>query len=119
MVPGASNCIPEGVSLRLSYGQVSVYLDGDGEQPVTPDDTATVLRAGRHGDAKAATPELLNALSPQFAIISVGANNRGSTPSEETVTRLRDSGATVYRTDEHGTIRLTTDGEQVWIESEK
>jgi hypothetical protein len=66
---------PEGVSLRLSYGQVGVYLDGDGEQPVTPDDTATVLRVGRHGDAKATTPELLNALSPQFAIISVGANN--------------------------------------------
>jgi competence protein ComEC len=110
---------PEGVSLRLSYGQVSVYLDGDGEQPVTRDDTATVLRVGRHGDAKAATPEMLNALAPQFAIISVGANNRGSTPSEETLTRLREAGATVYRTDENGSMRLTSDGEQVRVETEK
>ena len=34
----------EGLSVRMSYGQVSVYLDGDGEQPVTPDATASVLR---------------------------------------------------------------------------
>jgi beta-lactamase superfamily II metal-dependent hydrolase len=67
----------EGLSLRLSYGHVSVYLDGDGDQPVIPETSATVRRVGRHGDAKAATPELLDTLSPQFAIISVGANNRG------------------------------------------
>jgi len=74
-----------------------------------------------------ATPELLNALSPQFAIISVGANpvqagrsgKRGGATSEETLARLRDSGATIYRTDENGTIRLTSDGEQLWLETEK
>jgi beta-lactamase superfamily II metal-dependent hydrolase len=109
----------EGVSLRLSYGQVSVYLDGDGDQPVAPDDTATVLRVGRHGDAKAATPKLLDALGPQFAIISVGAYNRSSAPNEETLSRLRDAGVTVYRTDENGTIRLTSDGAQLWIETER
>jgi beta-lactamase superfamily II metal-dependent hydrolase len=35
------------------------------------------------------------------------------------LTRLREAGATVYRTDENGSIRLTSDGEQVWVETEK
>jgi beta-lactamase superfamily II metal-dependent hydrolase len=61
----------EGLSLRLSCGHVSVYLDGDGQQAVSPDATATVLRVGRHGGAKSANAELLDALVPQFAIISV------------------------------------------------
>jgi hypothetical protein len=67
----------EGLSLRLSYGQVSVYGDGGETQELAsaPDAVATVLRVGRHGDAKAATPQLLTALAPQFAIISVGVNN--------------------------------------------
>ena len=109
----------DGLSLRLSYGTLSVYLDGDGDQPVTFDAPATVLRVGRHGDAKAAAPALLDALSPSIAIISVGATPRGSTPSDDTLARLRDSGATLYRTDLNGTIRLTSDGENVWFETER
>lgn len=98
---------------------MSVYFDGDGAQAVTPDAPATVLSVGRHGDAKAAKPELLSALAPQFAVISVGANNRGGAPSDDTLSRLRDSDATVYRTDDNGSIRLTGDGAQVWIETDK
>ena len=109
----------EGSSLRLSYGTLSVYFDGDGVQPITPDAPVTVLRVGRHGDAKAASPELLDALSPSVAIISVGASTRGSAPDDATLARLADSGATVYRTDENGTIRLTSDGEQLWIQTER
>jgi beta-lactamase superfamily II metal-dependent hydrolase len=68
-----------------------------------------VLRVGRHVDGRAATPPLLTALAPQFAIISVDANNRSGVPGDDTITRLR----------ENGSIRLTTDGAQVWIETEK
>ncbi len=38
-------------------------------------------------------------------------------PSPETLARL--SGYTVLRTDQHGWIELTTDGEQLWVAVEK
>ncbi len=109
----------EGLALRLSHGRLSIHLDGDGERSTESPDRALVLKVGRHGDGKSAHPELLQALAPQFAIISVGSDNRSNDPSEDTLARLNDSGVTVYRTDLHGSIEFVSDGEHVWVETER
>ena len=46
-------------------------------------------------------------------MISVGADNTYGHPDELPLSRLRDAGVTVYRTDEQGTILVTTDGKDL------
>lgn len=66
----------------------------------------TALVAGHHG-AKSSTSEvLLRTLMPQLVFISVGADNRFGHPAEQTLARIAESGAAVYRTDRSGTITI-------------
>jgi competence protein ComEC len=57
-------------------------------------------------------------VNPQVAVICCGADNRFGHPGDEVVSRLelRLGGGNIYRTDEHGTIEFTTDGERLWVE---
>lgn len=65
-----------------------------------------VLVAGHHGSKYATSNTLLEALTPETAIISVGSNSYGH-PADETLRRLAESGAAICRTDKQGTIHLT------------
>lgn len=70
---------------------------------------ADILKAGHHGDGLGTTAEFLSAVKPAEAIISVGPNAQGL-PSTETLDRLVNAGARIWRTDESGTIVVETDG---------
>jgi len=50
---------------------------------------------------------------PEYAVISVGKGNDYGHPHKETLARLRDADAAVYRTDEMGDIVMTSDGKTV------
>ena len=63
-----------------------------------------LLVVGHHGAASSTTQELLAAVQPETAVISVGKNNRYGHPSQAVLDRLTQFGCTVYRTDKHGTI---------------
>lgn len=67
-----------------------------------------LLVAGHHGSASSTSSELLDALLPELALISVGHNNYGH-PSEEVLSRLEARGITALRTDELGTVRVYID----------
>lgn len=64
-----------------------------------------VLIVGHHGSRHSTSEELLEAVSPEIAIISVGRNSFGH-PSKETIERLEQYGVTVYRTDLMGHVRI-------------
>jgi competence protein ComEC len=64
-----------------------------------------LLIVGHHGSRFSTSEELLSALCPDLAIISVGRNNYGH-PSNETLDRLDSHHATVLRTDEMGDITI-------------
>lgn len=112
----------EGIALRLSYGATSIVFDADGEQPralrALPE-PALIWKVGRHGDAQSVRAERLQAIKPQFAVISVGADNRANDPAESTLARLNDDGVIVYRTDQHGTVEFVSNGEQLAVETTK
>lgn len=63
-----------------------------------------LLVAGHHGSAGSTTDALLEEVSPQIALISVGKDNRYGHPSDKVLGRLKDAGCEIYRTDIHGTI---------------
>ncbi len=80
---------------------------------------ADVLKVGQHGSRSSTTAAFLEAVSPTIAVISVGADNRYGHPHADTLARLQAAGVTVYRTDLHGTVVITSDGEQLTVEVEK
>ena len=61
------------------------------------------------GYADGTAPHVLEAVTPETGIISVGDNSYGH-PAGETLQRLTDAGADIWRTDEQGTVRITVNG---------
>lgn len=62
--------------------------------------------AGHHGSDTSTTPELLEAVKPGLALISVGQDNKYGHPDWDTLVRLDEIGADIYRTDLYGTIEI-------------
>jgi hypothetical protein len=68
-----------------------------------------VLKVGHHGSDTSTSADFLNAITPEDAVISVGAENDYGHPDSDTLGRLGAVGVTVHRTDEDGTVVLTSD----------
>jgi beta-lactamase superfamily II metal-dependent hydrolase len=108
---------------RLDYGKSSVLFAADGEALAENwlldrglDLHASVLKVGHHGSRHSSTPRFLRAVMPQVAIISTGRGD-AKHPHEETLERLAQVGAKVFRTDLDGTIAVDLDGESVTVHS--
>lgn len=106
---------------KLSYGDSSFLFTGDAEAVVEREllerDTAVlnadVLKVGHHGSDSSSTGAFLDAVSPDYAAISVGAGNRYGHPHASTLDKLRRRGVRIFRTDEDGTIVFVTDGKEI------
>jgi competence protein ComEC len=105
------------VVLRLSYGNFSMLFTGDAETE-TEDLMmksgvplrAQVLKVGHHGSRYATSARFLDAVAPEAAVISCGADNRYGHPARQTLDRLQKAGVKVYRTDLNGDIAIVSDG---------
>ncbi len=62
-----------------------------------------LLKVAHHGSKYGSSNEFLHAVTPQTAVISVGKNSYGH-PTQEALNRLQELGATVFRTDQRGSI---------------
>lgn len=108
------------ITLRLVFGQGSFLFTGDlerdAERRLVADGRiapADVLKVAHHGSATSTSPGFLAAARPSLAVISCGAGNRYGHPSPAVLARLRKAGAQVIRTDLHGGVIISTDGEQL------
>jgi competence protein ComEC len=105
--------------LQVSYGRTSVLLEGDAEKAVERriatlhHPHADLLKVGHHGSATSTTPEILAAVKPSFAVISVGFRNSFGLPKPDVLQRLQNSGVHVYRTDVNGAVTFYLDGHSV------
>lgn len=70
-----------------------------------------------HGAESVHTAELVEAVHPEAAVISVGALNKYGHPTPATLAALR--GLPVYRTDRYGTVDLELDGHPLVIHTAK
>lgn len=112
--------------LRVDYGQTSFLFTGDMEKSAEQDlmDSgaylaADVLKVGHHGGDTSSGADFLAAVAPDYAVISVGANNDYGHPRVPVLQRLQSEGANVYRTDLLGTICCKSDGQTVTVSFEK
>jgi competence protein ComEC len=113
----ASDVNNNSIVLLVSYGTIDFLFTGDVQAEAEaailaaePDLDAEILKVAHHGSNTSSTTPFLTAIGPDVAVISVGAINPYGLPSAEALQRLRDTGATLYRTDLQGTILIETDG---------
>ena len=78
-----------------------------------------ILKVGHHGSQYSSSAQFLKEVSPKYAIIQVGKENKYNHPKDITLKKLEKIGANIYRTDNNGTIILTSDGENIKVETEK
>ena len=112
--------------LRLVFGKVSFLFMGDAGKPIEEqllaahtNVSATILKVGHHGSSTASSPEFLAAVHPQLAVYSCGLHNTYGHPAAVTISDLAAAGATVYGTDQNGTVVVTSDGSTYKVECEK
>ena len=117
-----------GVTLRVSYGDVSFLLPADihryTEEALVASGAplqATVLKAAHHGSATSSSQAFLNAVQPQLVVVSAGLDNKFGHPAPEVVERLTGTvgEGNVFVTAEHGRVQFSTDGERLWRETER
>ena len=119
----SNNC---SIILMIMYGETKFLFMGDAdrsaENVILETDAqlkATVLKVGHHGNEASTTYPFLREVMPEYAIISVGADNPYGHPTDKTLSRLRDAEVKVYRTDMQGDIYCVSDGKHVTITGER
>lgn len=108
------------IVLKVTYGNNSFIFTGDAgvesEKEMLQsgiDLKADVLKVGHHGSKSATSNEFLNAVNPEYAVISVGMNNDYNLPNVKTMDKLKKKNIKVYRTDECGSIICQSDGTNI------
>jgi competence protein ComEC len=111
--------------LKLNYGRRSFLLSGDIEVDAQKgllqreaELKADVLKLPHHG-SRSLLPELVERVSPEKAVISVGAHNTFGHPAQSTLDLLYRSGAQIYRTDQDGAVIFETDGNKITVRTGK
>ena len=110
------------IVLKLTYGNTSILFMGDAEKEVETiiekkDISADVLKVGHHGSNTSSSKTFLEKVNPSYAIISVGTGNSYGHPSNTTIQNLENQNIQIYRTDENGTIIMTSDGTDITFQT--
>lgn len=111
------------IVLRVKYGETDFLFTGDMETDAENDMLdywegkvdwkADVLKVGHHCSNSSTGYRFLNEVNPAYGVISLGKDNSYGHPHKEPMSRLRQAGVTILRTDELGTIQAVSDGKEV------
>ena len=110
------------IVLKMIFGNYSYMFMGDAsskvEQLLSKEVIdVDVLKVGHHGSKYSSKKDFLSKVTPDYAIISVGKDNSYGHPSKETIDNIKKYTDKIYRTDQLGTIILTSDGTKIEINS--
>jgi len=110
--------------LRIRVGARTFLLTGDMEKEAEArlveaggDLHADVLKVAHHGSRTSSTAEFLERVKPQHAVISVAYPSPFGHPHAEVLDRLREGKAQIWRTSQCGAITMTTDGNDLRIQT--
>ena len=113
---------------RLTYGNFSMLFTGDAEQETeagilqrhkAEEIKSLVLKSPHHGSKTSSSPAYLKAAAPEAALISLGAGNEYHHPHQVTLDKYAKMNMKVWRTDQSGTITVTSNGQGYEIKGEK
>lgn len=110
---------------KLSYGDFTALFCGDMEEEAEEDLVASgidlnvdLLKVSHHGSNTSSTKKFLKAVSPRYAVISVGPD-KNNLPQKKVLRRLENFDAEIYRTDIDGTVIFSYDGEAITVYTER
>ena len=103
--------------LKVEYLDSSFLFTGDMEVlaendmlDAGMDVRADVLKVGHHGSETSSGYRFVYEVMADYGVISVGAGNTYGHPDRAPLSRLKDAGMVIFRTDELGTVIARTDG---------
>lgn len=105
---------------RVTYGSTSIMLTGDAETASEKDILnelgskykSDILKVGHHGSKTSTCDKWLQAVSPEYAVISCGMDNDYGHPHKQLLNRLDKYEIDYYRTDLVGNISFQSDGDK-------
>jgi len=112
------------IVVQVVYGETRFLLTGDASAKVEGNLIkwwgdfleSEVLKLGHHGSKTSSSAVFLDIVSPYFAVVSAGKNNRYNHPSEEVVDRVLKKRISLRETIGEGSVVFFSDGEKVWEE---
>lgn len=111
---------------KVTYKDASVLFTGDTTKKVEQqildggyDVDADILKTAHHGSSTSSSEDFLDAVSPEFAVISCGSDNSYGHPHKEVVKLLTDTETEYFRTDKDGTVYYYGDGYNMTLESSR
>ncbi len=104
--------------IKAEYGDTSCLYTGDMTSFAEKcrldagiDVQADILKVAHHGSGGSSREEFIEAVSPEYSVISCGEDNPYGHPRADTLERL--SGTGILRTDLNGTITITADEDEI------
>jgi len=114
---GRSNLNRNSLVLRITHGEITILLMGDADTTVEQDLleqgaglNAQLLKTGHHGSIYSSSTTFLDAVAPDYAVISINKDNIRGYPSAEVLTRLAERNIITLTTYEQGNITFHSDG---------
>lgn len=107
------------IVLRVRHGQNSFLLMGDAEYEVeellrrSGDISADVIKVGHHGSKTSSGKKFIKAVSPSYAVISCGIDNKYGFPNDKTIETLESVGAEIFVMSECGSVFFESDGSEI------
>lgn len=103
------------IVMRMDYKELSMLFTGDiagstEEEVLNSSDSEVLscdlLKVCHHGSKNSSTSDFLARVNPEFYLISCGLMNRYGHPHKAALTRMRDEGGRVLRTDHMGGVEI-------------
>lgn len=114
----------DSLSTHMTYGDVSIMFTGDADQKAEEeimghfkDIQANILHLGHHGSNTSSHDAFVKKVDPSLAIYSAGLDNKYGHPHDEVIDTIQALQIDLYGTIEDGTIVLTTDGNDIQIDT--
>ena len=113
--------------IKVSFGEMDLMMTGDAETKVEEkilDNSkisldCEILKLGHHGSNTSTKQEFLEAVDPDYGLISCEVGNKYEHPSTETMKKLKKRKVKVYRTDEQGDIVITIKSDSISFNKKK
>ena len=116
---GTNDANNSSIMIYLEYGDTSVIFTGDAEKESEYEVVnkygagmldCDLLKIAHHGSTSSNTAAFLACVTPEYAVISVGADNSYGHPEQEVLERLEGRGIIYYTTENEGSIVFVSDG---------
>lgn len=105
------------IGILVTHGNNKFLFTGDAEGEAESDIIrngidldCNVFKAGHHGSRTSNSSGVLKAATPEYVVISCGADNSYGHPHAGPMNEFRSMGVKLFRTDEQGTIVAESDG---------